>query len=105
MDDTERAGSENQELIEYRLSNIEKTLAKMESLLTANQMQDRDIQDLKTIAEELKNAFNSHEQRIRTLEEAPLRQKAERWTSIVDALLKIILSACALVILAKIGLQ
>lgn len=95
----------SKELIEYRLSNIEKTLAKMETLLTANQLQDRDIQDLKKNQEELENAYNAHDQRLRKLEEAPAKQRAERWTQAVDTVAKIVLSAIALIVLAKIGLQ
>lgn len=100
--DTESQGSE---LIEYRLSNIETTLAKVESLLTNNKLQDRDIEDLKKKCDMLERAYNAHDERIRAVEAAPVKARAERWAAAADLLLKLVMSACISVILVKIGLK
>lgn len=105
MDNTEVQKEGNQELIEFRLSNIEKILAKLEARMESDKLQDRDIEDLKKKYEMLENAFNAHDQRLRTLETAPVRAKAEKWTTTLDTVYKLVLTACVLIILAKVGLQ
>lgn len=97
-EDDMRENYENKELIEYRLSNIEATLSKMENLLASNKLQDRDIEDLKTKSKNL-------EERIRKMEEAPLKAKADRWNTVFDTVFKMVLTACIGIILVKVGLK
>lgn len=103
--ETEGLKEGNQELIEYRLSNIEKILGKLEARMEADKLQDRDIEDLKKKYEMLEKAYNSHDQRLRNAEAAPMKAKADRWTSTVDLIYKMVLTAAVVIILAKVGLQ
>lgn len=98
MEDERRESYENQELIEYRLTNIEKTLLKMETLLASNKLQDRDIEDLKRRSEKL-------EERLLKIENAPIKAKADRWNTMFDTVLKLVLTASVGVILVKVGLK
>lgn len=112
MEEERREVYENQELIEYRLSNIEKTLAKMENLLASNKIQDRDIEDLKKEnkrldqrIQKLETTPGALEERIRKLEEAPLKAKADKWNTVFDTVFKMVLTACIGVVLVKVGLK
>ena len=105
MDNTEVQKEGNQELIEYRLSNIEKILSKLEARMESDKLQDRDIEDLKKKCSTLESAYNAHEKRIRDVETAPVKAKADKWTTTVDCIYKLVLTACVITILVKIGLQ
>lgn len=97
-DEDRREEYENKELIEYRLSNIEKTLSKMEVLLSNNKLQDRDIEDLKEKSKKF-------DERIKALEIAPDKAKAAKWNTAIDTVFKLALTACVSVILVKVGLK
>lgn len=95
----------NTEALDYRLSNIEKTLSELKDVVVENKIQARDIEELKIKTGEFVNAINSHDQRIRVLEMRPYKEKATMWTSIVDTVVKLIISAGVVAVLAKIGLK
>lgn len=94
----------NDEQVSYRLDNIEKVLSELKDVVLENKMQARDIADLNTKVNEFLGAVNAHEARIRSLETAPLKGKADKWQSIVDTFSKLAMTAIAGMILAKIGL-
>lgn len=96
---------ENKELLEYRLSNIEKSLAKLEELLTNNKLQDRDIDDLQGKSEKLEQRVTALEARCAKLEEAPVKAKADRWGQTVDLIYRTVILAVLALVLIKIGLQ
>lgn len=96
---------DNKELLEFRLANIEKSLTKLEDLLTNNKLQDRDIDDLKNDKEELEQRICALEERCRKLEEAPVKANADRWRLTMEIVYRIVLTAAVAVVLIKIGLQ
>lgn len=65
----------------------------------------RDIKELTEKSLELENAYNAHDKRLRELEEAPLKMKADRWQQIVDLVFKIAISTAVFGVFAKMGLQ
>ena len=97
-------GDEDKNALDYRLSSIEKTLAELKDVVIENKMQSRDISDLQEKVEGFLSALNEHDKRLRVLEVAPQKEKAERWTLVIDNIVKIAVASCLTVILAKIGL-
>lgn len=93
------------DLIEYRLTSIEEKLDEMKNLLLETKMHARDIEYLKQRADDNEKAFNAHEKRIKQLEDAPLKHKADRWQQIIDTAFKMIVAAAITYILAKVGLK
>lgn len=92
------------ELLEFRLSNIEKSLTKLEDLLTNNKLQDRDIDDLKDCQGKLEDRIVLLEERCRKLEEAPFKAKADKWGQTMDIIYKLVLSGAMTALLVKVGL-
>lgn len=90
--------------INYRLSNIEKTLAELKDVVIETKLQQKDIDDLKSKEDEILNAVNHHDQRIRVLENRPTQEKANRWTTITDTVFKMVITAVFAFILIKVGL-
>lgn len=97
--------NDDKDVWDLRLTNIENTLHEMKNVLVETKLQQRDIDDLKKMQQETLEAINSHDKRIRNLEIAPEKDKASKWETIVDYILKALLGAVIVVILAKIGLN
>lgn len=97
--------TERDKVLNFRLTNIENTLNEMKNVLVETKLQQRDINDLKKLQEEILSAINSHDQRIRALETAPAENKAKWWERAGDLIFKGVLSAALVVVLAKIGLN
>lgn len=90
--------------INYRLSNIEKTLAELKDVVIETKLQQKDIDDLKSKEDEILNAVNHHDQRLRVLENRPSIEKANRWTTVTDTVFKLVLTALVSYVLIKVGL-
>lgn len=90
--------------IEYRLSAIERTLEEVKGVVVEDRMQSRDIADLQKTVGEFLAAINAHDKRLRSLEERPARERAEKWQTAVDMVFKAVLGAAMAVVLMKIGL-
>ena len=117
------------ETLTYRLTNIETKLNSLEKLLTHDALQERDISELKKNFEkflmlydsqskkierlliqqedinELTEAINAHDKRIKALELAPIQSKAEKWNTIIDCIFKAIVAITCTLMLSKIGLS
>lgn len=91
--------------INYRLSNIEKTLAELKDVVIETKLQQKDIDDLKSKEDEILNAVNCHDQRLRILENRPTQERANRWTTITDTIFKLVTTALVSFALLKIGLK
>lgn len=91
--------------VNWRLDNIEKVLNELKDVLVENKMQARDILDLGKKMEEVVDAYNAHDKRIRVLEMAPAQEKADKWEKAMKIIFEGLLSACLLAILVKIGLK
>lgn len=92
------------ETINYRLSNIEKTLAELKDVVIETKLQQKDIDDLKNKEDEILRAVNVHDQRLRVLENRPSIEKANRWTTVTDTVFKLVLTALVSYVLIKVGL-
>lgn len=90
--------------INYRLSNIEKTLAELKDVVIETKLQQKDIDDLKNKKDEILRAVNAHDQRLRVLENRPSVEKANRWTTVTDTVFKLVLTALVSYVLIKVGL-
>lgn len=97
--------NENFDTINYRLEKIEQTLSDLKQVIVENKLQARDIKDLSKRNNELLEAINSHDKRIRLLEQKPTQEKADRWQFIIDYIFKGIIVALATYFLAKLGLN
>lgn len=96
---------EEAKAINYRLSNIEKTLAELKDVVIETKLQQKDIDDLKSREDEILNAVNCHDQRLRILENRPTQERANRWTTITDTIFKLVTTALVSFALLKIGLK
>lgn len=75
-------------IINYRLTNIESTLAELKTVIVENKLQEKEIQDIKGKLVECLQAFNAHDKRIRNLELEPVKNKADKWQTISDMVFK-----------------
>lgn len=98
MDDKEN-------VVEYRLTNIERTLVELKDVMTETKLQASEIKSLGDRQIELLNAVNAHDKRLRVLEVAPAEKKAGKWDMIIDLVFKALLAAGLGIVMAKVGLQ
>lgn len=106
MDEVMEQNNQTQNaLIDYRLSAIEKTLADMKEVLTEQMLQKKEISELIKNFGELKKQVEKHGERINSLERAPAESKAKSFETVVKLVLELLISACVVVVLAKIGLK
>lgn len=91
--------------IDYRLNNIEQTLAELKDVVIETRLQQKDIHSLMEKQEEILNAINSHDRRIRELEQSPAKNKAAKWQIVSDTVFKGVLGAILAIVLVKIGLK
>ncbi len=96
---------ENFKTVNYRLSNIEKTLSELKDVVLENKLQARDIKDLSAKINNISDMLQSQERRIQVLETKPTQEKAERWQYIVDYIFKGVIAFIAGLIVIKINLK
>lgn len=94
-----------QQIVDYRLNNIEKVLNELKDVMVENKMQAKDIQDLSKKCQENADGIDSLDVRVRALELGPLQSKAKRWEDIVKIILDVAVKAFIVYMLAKIGIQ
>lgn len=95
---------DKEDLVDFRLSNIEKTLVEMKDVMTETKLQANEIKAISDRQLEMLNAINSHDKRLRDLELSPAKSKAVKWDSVVDLVFKLGLTAAVGVVIAKVGL-
>ena len=94
-----------QQIVDYRLNNIEKVLNELKDVMVENKMQAKDIQDLSKKCQENADGIDSLDVRVRALELGPVQAKAKRWEDIVKIILDVAVKAFIVYMLAKIGVQ
>lgn len=104
MENTEEKESDTK-IINYRLTNIESTLAELKTVIVENKLQEKEIQSIKCKLEECIQAFNSHDKRIRNLELEPVKSKADRWQTITDMVFKWVIGAAISFFAIKFGVK
>lgn len=92
-------------IINYRLTNIESTLAELKTVIVENKLQEKEIRDIKEKLIECLQAFNAHDKRLRQLELQPIQNKADRWQQIVDMVFKTVIAGAIGFVAVKFGLK
>lgn len=92
-------------IINYRLTNIESTLAELKTVIVENKLQEKEIQDIKGKLVECLQAFNAHDKRIRNLELEPVKNKADKWQTISDMVFKWVIGAAIGFAAIKFGIS
>ena len=101
----EQNNLDNDKIINYRLTNIESTLAELKTVIVENKLQEKDIKDIKGKLIECLQAFNAHDKRLRTLEIQPVKDKASKWQTISDAVFKWVIAAILGYFAFKLGIK
>ena len=96
---------ENIGTINYRLTNIESTLAELKTVIVENKLQDKEIATVKEKLNECIQAINAHDQRLKRVELAPVESKAARWQQIIDSIFKFIIGSTIAFAAVKIGIK
>lgn len=104
MENTEEKENDTR-IINYRLTNIESTLAELKTVIVENKLQEKEIQGIKGKLDEALQAFNSHEKRIRNLELEPVKSKADKWQTITDTVFKWVIGAAISFFAIKFGIN
>lgn len=92
-------------IINYRLTNIESTLAELKTVIVENKLQEKEIQSIKSKLDECIQAFNSHDKRIRNIELQPVKSKADKWQTITDTVFKWVIGAAIGFFAIKFGIK
>ena len=92
-------------IINYRLTNIESTLAELKTVIVENKLQEKEIQDIKGKLVECLQAFNAHDKRIRNLELEPVKNTADKWQTISDMVFKWVIGAAIGFAAIKFGIN
>mgnify|MGYP003298024906 CR=1 FL=1 len=92
-------------IINYRLTNIESTLAELKTVIVENKLQEKEIKDIKEKLIECLQAFNAHDKRLRTLEIQPVKDKASKWQTISDAAFKWVIASILGYFAVKFGIK
>lgn len=100
--DMEKEMAEESGSINYRLTNIERTLSELKDVVLETKLQERDIKDLAKQQEEFLKAINSHDKRLRDLETAPLQGKADKWQYIMDYIFKTAVATIGTILLLRL---
>lgn len=101
----EQNNLDNDKIINYRLTNIESTLAELKTVIVENKLQEKEIKDIKEKLIECLQAFNAHDKRLRTLEIQPVKDKASKWQTVSDTVFKWVIAAILGYFAVKFGIK
>lgn len=93
------------QLIEYRLDQIE---GKIDALMDITSRQQEDSNEIKNLAKkqvEILDTLKDHEQRIRKCETQPVTSKAEKWDLIMKTIMTVLATGVISFVLVKVGLK
>jgi len=91
--------------VNFRLSQIEDSIKDLRTVVLETKLQERDIKDLNEQQTELLQAVNSHDARIKTLENKPAQEKAAKWQYVMDYLFKTAVAAAVTYVLLKLNIH
>jgi len=91
--------------VNFRLAQIEESIKDLRTVVLETKLQERDIKDLYEQQTELLQAINSHDARLKTLEQKPTQEKAAKWQYVMDFLFKVLVAAAITFVLSKIGIN
>jgi hypothetical protein len=96
---------EYEQAVNIRLNNIEKVLTELKDVVVETKLQAKDIVEINGKVNDFVNAINAHEKRIRDLELAPVKTKADKLGLISDIILKAVITVCISIVFVRLGLQ
>ena len=91
--------------VNFRLAQIEESIKDLRTVVLETKLQERDIKDLNEQQTELLQAINAHDARLKTLEQKPLKDKADKWQYIMDYIFKAGVTAAVTYVLLKMGIH
>lgn len=103
MAEESKTKEESLEIMSFRLTNIEKSIAELKDVVLETKLQERDIKDLTAAQNELLKAINAHDLRIKNLELKPTKERADRWQFIVEYIFKTVVAGIIIYFLKKIN--
>lgn len=103
MAEESKTKEESLEIMSFRLTNIEKSIAELKDVVLETKLQERDIKDLTAAQNELLKAINAHDMRIKNLELKPTKERADRWQFIVEYIFKTVVAGIIIYFLKKIN--
>ena len=105
MEDVKTEKKESLDLIDYRLTSIETTLAEMKNLLVSSKLQDARIDSLEETQKKIETKVDKNETDIAKLKNRPNEEKANKFDSVVNLIFKIFISSLVTFFCIKIGLK
>lgn len=103
MAEETKTKEESLEIMNFRLTNIEKSIEELKDVVLDTKLQERDIKDLAATQNELLKAVNAHDVRIKNLELKPTKEKADRWQFIVEYIFKTAVAGVIIYFLKQIN--
>ena len=103
MAEETKTKEESLEIMNFRLTNIEKSIEELKDVVLDTKLQERDIKDLAATQNELLKAVNAHDVRIKNLELKPTKEKADRWQFIVEYIFKTVVAGVIIYFLKQIN--
>ena len=96
---------ESLDLIDYRLTAIESTLAEMKNLLLTTKLQNQRLDTLEDNQKKIETKVDKNEEEINKLQTLPTKEKAGKFDSVVNLIFKIFVSSLVTFFCIKIGLK
>lgn len=105
MEDVKTDKKESLDLIDYRLTAIESTLAEMKNLLLTTKLQNQRLDTLEETQKKIETKVDKNEEEINKLQTLPTKEKADKFDSIVNLIFKVFITAVVSYVCIKIGLK
>lgn len=102
---TQTEKKESLDLIDYRLTAIESTLAEMKNLLLTTKLQNQRLDTLEDNQRKIEKKVDKNEEEISKLQTMPAREKAVKFDSVVNLIFKIFITSLVTFFCIKIGLK
>ena len=105
MEDVKTDKKESLDLIHYRLTAIESTLAEMKNLLLTTKLQNQRLDTLEDNQRKIEKKVDKNEEEISSIKSFPTKEKADKFDSIVNLIFKVFITAVVSYACVKIGLK
>ena len=105
MEDVKTDKKESLDLIDYRLTSIETTLAEMKNLLLTTKLQNQRLDTLEDNQRKIETKVDKNEEEISSIKSFPTKEKADKFDSIVNLIFKVFITAVVSYVCIKIGLK
>src|SRR5574344_2822288 len=90
---TQTEKKESLDLIDYRLTAIESTLAEMKNLLLTTKLQNQRLDTLEDNQRKIEKKVDKNEEEISCIKSFPAKEKAGKFDSVVNLIFKIFITS------------